>query len=300
MKAATIIAVLTFTVAHAAAVAEADPRNLVAPKAPAPVVQAPPDPPKPTYVYHTPIPWSSCGAPGVTCAKTKRAALAVAEALAEASPRHKRNAFSSCNAPGIACANARRSLEELGAATEKTLDNVFQLDKDDEAIAYRNKVISDDFPSTNKATKRDAQAWNYIPWSSCGPPGVTCAKAKRGAELIAEDFPNIHEDECFAAGGECHAVLKARAAFDEAVKREANAWNYIPWSSCGPPGVTCARDAEKHIQAKLAGDPAAEQAEKDCHGPDGDCTKAEGYFKELDAALTKATRDVLKEKKSRA
>lgn len=268
MKVATVVAVMAFTAAQAAAVAEADPR----------------------WRYQ----WSSCGAPGITCAKTKRAALAVAEALAEASPRW-RYPWSSCGAPGITCAKARRSLEELGSATEKTLNNVLSIDKDEAAIHHKNKLFHSDFPSVHHA-KRDAEAaprWRY-PWSSCGAPGITCAKAKRGAELIAQDFPNMHRDECFAEGGECHTVLKARAAFDEAVKREAEPrWRYA-WSSCGAPGITCARDVLEHAKEKANGNPAADKAEEECYGPDGDCTKADAYFAELDAALTKATDEVLK------
>ncbi|QIX01296.1 hypothetical protein AMS68_006813 [Peltaster fructicola] len=263
MKVATVVAIMAFTAAQAAAVAEADPRWKI---------------------------WSSCGPPGITCAKTKRAALAVAEALAEFEPHRAHS--STCNFPGAKCHNARRSIEQLGAATESTLDNVLALDKDDDAIAYKDKLLHAGFPSTKRTAKRDAEInarWKI--WSSCGPPGITCAKAKRGIDLIKEDFPDIHKEECFAKGGECHAVLKARAAFDAAVKREEGA----DISSCGQPGFTCAQDVYDYAAAKLKRDPAADKADEECNGPEGDCTKAQTYFDELDAALTKAQEDVLKD-----
>lgn len=243
---------------------------------------------------------TSCGVPGNSCAKAKRAALAVAEALAEAQPRLR---ITSCGILGNSCAKARRSLEEVGALTESVLDKVLAVDEDDEAIARRDELIHDQFPGGSNSKVEEPEA---IHFGTCGLPGVDCVNAKRGIDLIKEEFPTIHKEECFADGGECDVIAKAHAAFHAAVKREADARLRITScgilgnscardasarlriTSCGILGNSCARDAADAEQEKLKGNPEYLKAEEECYAPDGECTAADKYLEELEVALNKA------------
>jgi hypothetical protein len=241
---------------------------------------------------------SRCGFPGMTCAKTKRAAEAVADALAAAEPRMK-SPMTLCGYPGITCAKARRSIGDVADQLESTLNVVFARNADAIAEArIKSPLTLCGYPGVNCAkNKRDAEPHIKSPLTRCGYPGITCAKAKRGLDLIKEDDPNAFKDECFQEGNECRTILKAAGAFHEALKREAEAEPKVKnWrntlSRCGFPGMTCARDVHDYAIAAAEGSPEAAQAEKDCHGPDGDCTIVQRSLDELEAVLNKAVEDV--------
>jgi hypothetical protein len=250
---------------------------------------------------------SLCGYPGMTCAKTKRAAEAVAAALANAEPRIK-SYKSLCGYPGMTCAKAKRSLSNISDTLANTVDTVFERDADAEAEA-RIKSYKSLCGYPGMTCARNAEPRIKSPKSLCGYPGMTCAKMKRGLDLVKEDDPEIFKDECFAEGGECHAVLAAREAFHEAVKREAEPkfkWGPKYWhikqnpriksqlSRCGYPGMTCAREAHAFARDANNGDIDFEAAEAECNAPDGDCTIAQRSLDELEATLDQAVADVYK------
>lgn len=58
-----------------------------------------------------------CYRRGEACAKVKRAAAAIAEAIAEPEPRKYRGQF--CYRVGEACAKNKRALEDLSSVVEK-------------------------------------------------------------------------------------------------------------------------------------------------------------------------------------
>jgi hypothetical protein len=143
----------------------------------------------------------------------------------------------------------------------------------------------------------------------CGFPGMTCHKMKRGLDLVKEDQPEIFKSECFAEGGECHAVLAAQEAFHQAVRRDAEASPKFQWgpkywhpkqnpriksplSSCGYPGSTCSREAHAFARDVNSGKIDLEAAEAECNSPDGDCTVAQKALDELEVTLAQAVKDV--------
>jgi hypothetical protein len=250
---------------------------------------------------------SLCGYPGMTCAKTKRAAEAVANALANAEPRIK-SYKSLCGYPGMTCAKAKRSLSTISDSLASTIDTVFERDADAEAEA-RIKSYKSLCGYPGMTCARDAAPKIKSYKSLCGYPGMTCAKMKRGLDLVKEDNPEVFKDECFAEGGECHAVLAAQEAFHEAVKREAEAEPKFKWgpkywhpkqkgkghsylSQCGYPGMTCARDAHQFARDINSGKVDFETAEAECNAPDGDCTIAQRSLDALEATLNQAVADV--------
>lgn len=260
-----------------------------------------------------------CGFPGFTCAKTKRAAFAVSEALADAEARIK-SPIGLCGFPGMTCHKARRSLQDVHEALERTVDLVYERDPDPEAEArikkpLRGRIGLCGFMGfTCHKSKRDAIAEPEARINKplrgrigrCGFMGFTCHKAKRGVELIQEEDPEYFKDECFAEGGECAALVNAAGAFQAATadaetaapasraRRSAEPKIKSHLGLCGYPGFTCAREAKAYAIAKANNDPAAEQAEKDCYGPDGDCTVVQRSLDELETALNQAVEDVAK------
>jgi hypothetical protein len=246
-----------------------------------------------------------CGFPGSTCSKTKRAAEAVSNALALAEPKRLRIGL--CGFKGMTCAKARSPLEAIENQLATTVDTVFERDADPEAEAKIRIGLCGFKGSTCAKLRRDADAEAKFKLGNCGFPGSTCGKMKRGLDLATEDNPNVFVDECFAEGGECHAILAANEAFHEAVKREAEAepkWPKGPkywyikqnpriksyFSSCGWPGSTCARDAK----AIASGEYDMEAAEAECNAEDGDCTVVQRSLDDLEAALATAVEDVYK------
>lgn len=260
-------------------------------------------------------PYGLCGWPGITCAKAKRAAEAVSNALAAAEPKIK-SPYGLCGWPGMTCHKARRSLGEIVDSLGTTIDTVFERDPDAEAEArIKSPYGLCGWPGITCARDASAQPEPKrrikSPYGLCGWPGITCAKAKRGLDLIKEDDPTLFQNECFAEGGECHTVLAASEAFHEALKREAEAepkfkWGPAYWhpkqrkgiksplSSCGYPGITCARDVHNFARDVAAGkvDPVAAKAE--CEAPGGDCDVVQKQLDELEATLAKAVADVYK------
>jgi hypothetical protein len=248
-----------------------------------------------------------CGFPGMTCHKAKRAAEAVSNALAMAEPKIKSN-YGLCGFPGMTCAKARRSLSEIEDSLADTVDTVFERDADPEAEAKRPRLGLCGFPGMTCA--RSAAPEPKRPrLGLCGFPGMTCAKTKRGLDLIKEEDPAVFKDECFAEGGECHAVLAAQEAFHDVLKRDAEASPKFKWgpkywhpkqrkgiksylSSCGFPGMTCSRDAHNFARDLSNGKVDVEAAEAECNAPGGDCEVVQKQLDELEATLAKAVQDV--------
>lgn len=231
---------------------------------------------------------SACSVPGNSCSVAKRAALAVADALADARKSYFR--ITSCGLLGNSCAKARRDLNEVGSLTEGLLDKVLAIDEDDEAIAKRNAFIGHQFPRIHK----DDGAFKLT------------GNAKRSVDLLNEEFPTVHTEECFEEGGECNTIALAHAAFHAVVKREADARIRITScgilgnscardaaaririTSCGILGNSCARDTEEALDAKLEGSQEYQDAEKECYAEGGECAAADKYLAELEEALNKA------------
>ena len=246
-----------------------------------------------------------CGYPGMTCAKTKRAAMAVADALAAAEPKIRAHK-GLCGYPGMTCAKAKRSLSSISDALDATLDSVFERDADAEAEAkIRAHKGLCGYPGMTCARSAAPEPKIRAHKGLCGYPGMTCAKTKRGLDLVKEDQPDVFKDECFAEGGECNAVLKASEAFHEAVKREAEAarprWRgSTPRGKkgvkkykglCGYPGMTCSRDTHD-LAARDVDEVDFEAAEADCNGPNGDCTIVQRSLDSLEDALNSAVEEV--------
>lgn len=248
-----------------------------------------------------------CGYPGMTCHKTKRAAEAVANALANAEPKIK-SYKSLCGYPGMTCHKARRSLSEIEDSLATTIDAVFERDAHPEAEAKIKSYKSlCGYPGMTCARSAEPKIKSYK--GLCGYPGMTCHKTKRGLDLIKEDDPEVFKTECFAEGGECHAVLAAQEAFHDVLKREAEASPKFKWgpkywhpkqnpriksyfSSCGYPGMTCSRDAHNVARDLNSGKIDIDAAEAACNAADGDCTVVQKQLDQLEAALSKAVQDV--------
>jgi len=257
-----------------------------------------------------------CGYPGMTCHKTKRAAEAVADALALAEPKIK-SRKGLCGYPGMTCHKARSPLSAIEDALTTTVDTVYARDADASAEAKakgRKGLCGYPGMTCAKARSANAEAEPYYK-GLCGYRGITCGKMKRGLDLVLEDDPKVFADECFAEGGECHTVLAANEAFHEAIKREADAeaepkkkypkgpkyWSPKQnpriksyFSRCGYPGSTCARDTHDFVAAATKGEVDAEAAEAECNAADGDCTVVQRSLDELEDALATAVADVYK------
>ncbi|KAM0721912.1 hypothetical protein Q7P37_002837 [Cladosporium fusiforme] len=239
-----------------------------------------------------------CGYPGMTCAKTKRAAIAVSEALAAAEPGKARKTL--CGYPGMTCHKARSPLSAIEDALATTTDVVFERDADAEAEAkVRARKGLCGYPGMTCHKARDAEAEprrrRKARKTLCGYPGMTCHKMKRGLELVQEDDPEIFKEECFAEGGECHTVLAAANAFHEAVKREAEAEpRKARKGLCGYPGMTCARDAHAFAAADIAGEVDFDEAVKECNSENGDCTVVQRSLDALESTLARAVEEVYK------
>ena len=248
-----------------------------------------------------------CGYPGMTCAKTKRAAEAVADALAMAEPKIK-SRLGLCGYPGMTCAKARRSLSEIEDSLATTIDTVFERDAHPEAEArIKSRLGLCGYPGMTCARSAEPKIKSRL--GLCGYPGMTCHKTKRGLDLIKEEDPEVFKTECFAEGGECHAVLAAQEAFHDVLKREAEAAPTFKWgpkywhpkqnpriksyfSSCGYPGMTCSRDAHNFARDLNSGKVDIEAAEAACNAADGDCTAVQKQLDQLEATLAKAVQDV--------
>ena len=238
-----------------------------------------------------------CGFPGMTCHKTKRAAEAVSNALAIAEPKIK-SRYGLCGWPGITCAKAKRSLSEIEDSLAATIDTVFERDAEPEAEAkIKSRYGLCGFPGMTCARSAAPEPRRIKSrYGLCGWPGITCAKAKRGLDLIKEDHPTVFKEECFAEGGECHAVLAANQAFHDVLKRDAEAEPKIKsrYGLCGWPGITCARDAQKFARDVESGKVDLEAAKAECHAPGGDCDVVQKQLDQLEATLAKAVEDVYK------
>ncbi|GAB7359429.1 hypothetical protein MBLNU230_g6077t1 [Neophaeotheca triangularis] len=290
---ASLLALVAFTAVQAAAVADAEPRRGGR--------------------------MGFCGAPGASCAKAKRAAEAVAEAVAE--PRKHKSKMGFCGAKGASCARALENIYEIEAAAEHSHDLATR-SADPEAWfrGKKNRRLKGGFCGARGAScakRREAEPKKHkSKMGFCGAKGASCAKAKRDAvaeaeadpkkhkskmgfcgakgascaravEAINEVDPEILREECFEEGNECDTILKAHAAYHEAVKREADptadpeAWfrgkknRRLKGGFCGAKGASCARDTDE-----------AEEAE--CFAEDGDCTVAEEGHADLGAALDRA------------
>jgi hypothetical protein len=248
-----------------------------------------------------------CGYPGMTCHKTKRAAEAVADALALAEPRIK-SRLGLCGYPGMTCAKARRSLSEISDSLSTTVDAVFERDAHPEAEArIKSRLGLCGYPGMTCARSAEPRIKSRL--GLCGYPGMTCAKTKRGLDLIKEEDPELFKSECFAEGGECHAVLAAQEAFHDVLKRDAEASPKFKWgpkywhpkqnpriksylSSCGYPGMACSRSAHAFARDVNSGKTDAEAAEAECNAADGDCTIVQKHLDNLEATLAKAVQDV--------
>ena len=246
-----------------------------------------------------------CGYPGMTCHKTKRAAEAVSNALAMAEPKFK-GRYGLCGFRGMTCHKARRSLSEIEDSLATTIDTVFERDAHPEAEAKIKTLFGlCGYPGMTCARSAEPK----IRIGPCGFAGSTCGKTKRALDLIKEDDPSIFKEECFAEGGECHAVLAANEAFHDVLKREAEAAPKFKWgpkywhpkqnpriksylSSCGYPGSTCSREAHNFARDVNNGKVDVEAAEAECNAADGDCTVVQKQLDQLEATLAKAVQDV--------
>ena len=180
-------------------------------------------------VFHSGLGY--CGTPGKPCHTVKRAADAVAEALANAEAK-KNNALSKggiiyfCGAPGSSCNEKRHFVKKIGAAAEKAHHSVWAREAEAEA-----ETLAEADPKKKKKKHGDAVAPGGIIYF-CGAPGSSCnEKRDAEAEAVAEADPKKkkkkHGDAvapggiiyfCGAPGSSCN---EKRAAYEREASAEA-------------------------------------------------------------------------------
>lgn len=175
-----------------------------------------------------------CGAPGNPCSTVKRAAHAIADALAEARAVESNETF--CGVPGQPCEAAKNEIDKIADQAADAYATVYEREADAEAAA-----------------DPEARRGGWL--NFCGAPGSPCLKArdaeikKREAEAEAEARRGGWIGFCGVPGAPC---LKARDASPEAeADPEARRGGWMGF--CGVPGAPClkARDASPEAEAKV-------------------------------------------------
>jgi len=249
-----------------------------------------------------------CGVPGQACGRVKRAANAIADAVADADAdakiRKLKGKHGFCGVPGQACGKARDLIDTItdqtneiyGALYEREAHALADANPDALAKIYKLKgkhgfcgvpgqacgrVRSDEAVAEayQKVDKRDPKIRKLKgKHGFCGVPGQACGKA-RNAEAIAaainEADPDYLKNECFAEGGECNTLLKIQAAFHEAQAasdKAATIQDPIKQLAQCSDKHECTPMTAQHAFNKRDAPELAAQEEEECHGPDGECT----------------------------
>ncbi|RMY76991.1 hypothetical protein D0862_13646 [Hortaea werneckii] len=222
-----------------------------------------------------------CLTPGAPCSHAKRAAEAVADALAEAEPKKYRGGmFNFCGVPGSSCARKREAVEKIGAAAEAAFDAIEAREAAADPKKYRGGMFNFcGVPGSSCARKREAEAdaeadadpkrYRGGMINFCGVPGSSCAR-KREAEALAEADPKKKKKQ----------AKKPKKYYGGMV------------SFCGLPGSSCAKKREvvDDILSKISDvSPHAEAVE--CYSEGGPCTQildAADSFQEIKAREAEA------------
>ncbi|KAI6788278.1 hypothetical protein KC361_g9133 [Hortaea werneckii] len=225
-----------------------------------------------------------CLTPGAPCSHAKRAAEAVADALAEAEPKKYRGGmFNFCGVPGSSCARKREAVEKIGAAAEAAFDAIEAREASADPKSYRGGMFNFcGVPGSSCARKREAEAdaeadadpkrYRGGMINFCGVPGSSCAK-KREAEALAEADPKKKK--------------KKKKKAKKAKKLYGGMINF-----CGLPGASCTKKREvvDDILAKITDvSPHAEAVE--CYSEGGPCAQildAADSFQEIKAREAEA------------
>ena len=212
-----------------------------------------------------------CLTPGAPCSHAKRAAEAVADALAEAEPKKYRGGmFNFCGVPGSSCARKREAVEKIGAAAEAAFTAIEAREAEADPKKYRGGMFNFcGVPGSSCARKREAEAeaeaeadpkkYRGGMFNFCGVPGSSCAR-KREAEAEAEADPK--------------KMMRLMRKPKPKPKPKPKKYYGGMVSFCGLPGSSCAkkRDVVDDILSKISDvSPNAEAAE--CYSEDGPCTQ---------------------------
>ncbi|KXT13142.1 hypothetical protein AC579_5630 [Pseudocercospora musae] len=205
-------------------------------------------------------------------------AIAVAEPMAEAEAKKKRiGAWTFCGVPGAAC----------------------KRDADAEAKKRIGAWTFCGVPGA--ACKREAEAEakkkRIGAWTFCGVPGAACKRDVDSSSIenivrsINEYDPSHFKRECYSAGGECAALVKAHKAF-HAIKRESELLSSQPLSR-RQEELDEDDDEEVHAFVDLAergviDSEVVKRSEEACHETDGDCTIAAASLYSIENALNEA------------
>ncbi|KXS95598.1 hypothetical protein AC578_10106 [Pseudocercospora eumusae] len=244
--------------------------------------------------------WTFCGVPGAACHRLKRSADAIAEAFADADPEAKKRlgAWTFCGVPGAACHKARRGLLETGDVAERA---VADLEARDAEAKKKKRLGAWTFCGVpGAACKRDADAdakKRLGAWTFCGVPGAACKRDVDSTNIenivrsINEYDPSHFKRECYSAGGECAALVKAHKAF-HAIKRESELLSSQPLSR-RQAELDEDDDEEIHAFVDLAergviDSEVVKRSEEACHETDGDCTIAASSLYSIENALNEA------------
>ncbi|EME79889.1 uncharacterized protein MYCFIDRAFT_81022 [Pseudocercospora fijiensis CIRAD86] len=269
--------------------------------------------------------WTFCGVPGAACHRLKRSADAIADAFADPEAKKRIGAWTFCGVPGAACHKARRGLLETGDVAERAVADLEARDadakkkkrigawtfcgvpgaackRDAEAEAKKKRIGAWTFCGVpGAACKREAEAEakkkRIGAWTFCGVPGAACKRDVDSSNIenivrsINEYDPSHFKRECFSAGGECAALVKAHRAF-HAIKRESELLSSQPLSR-RQEELDEDDDEEVHAFVDLAergviDSEVVKRSEEACHETDGDCTIAAASLYSIENALNEA------------
>ena len=185
-----------------------------------------------------------CGLPGSPCLKVKRAAHAIADAMAEARIRGGQIGF--CGLPGSPCLKARDQIEDIAATAEDAYTSVFVKEAEAEADpeAKKNHKVG----GWDGIVARDAEPkirGGQIGF--CGLPGSPCLKSR---DAIAE--AKIRGGQigfCGLPGSPCLRLRDAVA--DAEAKHHHIKGGEIGF--CGPPGAPCLKARDAEAEARIRG-----------------------------------------------
>jgi hypothetical protein len=216
------------------------------------------------------------GTPGQTGYVAKRAAEAVAAAIAAPAASLGGGYIGFCSVPGMACVEKRDAQpqpELYGRSARGGYIGFCSMPG--MACVERRDAAPQPLPSANPG--RDG----YIGF--CSVPGMACVKKRQEAtdilNSIKRSFPDVEKNECFDSEGPCGKILAAKRAFHEERRRAAEA------SPAASANDVLSGVAKAHLQASSEGSAAAKKAESDSHGPDGANTLAARALGKLESAI---------------
>lgn len=243
-----------------------------------------------------------CLTPGAPCHHTKRAAEAVAEALAD--PKKKKikgGQFNFCGVPGSSCARKRDLVEQIGARAEQAYEAIEA--REAEADPKKKKKIKGGqfnfcgVPGSSCARKREAEADAEADaepkkvkgglFNFCGVPGSSCARKRDVVDdilsKISDVSPNAEAAECYSEGAPCDQIVQAAKSFNAIRAREAEAKSVSAAHKMAYGGPFMAEAAKAHLKAVRQGKVMAREAEAECES--GPCAVAARALKSLEEAI---------------